>query len=177
MPQRTRDIAEEIVLGLQRELGRPSSDDLPGIRSLFVYGSFVRGDWLECNCDLDLGVLFSPEAPENSSGWERIQDVARRILAGRDFPSHTPGAIDWSTLSSFPTRDEEARKISGFFPFNIFLFDFQRHVPDFPMKADGDRLIRQYLQAVYPKGRPQTRPPAHYQGLILALREVVGNTS
>lgn len=252
MPTRTRAIAKEIVDGLREELRGCSPEYLPGVRCLFVSGSFLRGDWLNCNSDLDLAVLFSNGASEQSSGYKRVLAQSNRILAGRDFPSHTPGGIDWCTLESFPTRPEEVRTISGYFPFHIFLFDFlkysqilwgedfrrhmpgpphpaslarkwldailtrlaqlqgsdilqqkaafnaykaivitqlvfgeqtldktrilnlfQTNVPDFPMKADGEELVRQYLGAVYPERMPHLRSPDHYQSLIRELRDLV----
>ena len=253
MSRRTRVIASEIVNCLQEELSALPPRDLPGVRALFVYGSFVRGDWLDCNSDLDLGVLLASGAsPDSSAGYQKIQEAARRTLAGRAFGSHTPGGIDWCTLSSFPTRDEQAREITGFFPFSIFLFDFlqhsdvlwgedfrrqmprppeprslaaecldailtrlaqldgpdvlrlrapfnaykavlvaqlafgertvektrilhlyQRNVPKFPMKADGEKLIRQYVGAIYPEWVPRMQDPPYYQQLIDELRQLV----
>ena len=58
-PEHARDVAHGIIVGLKEQLRHPTVDDLSGIRSLFVYGSFLRGDWLDSNSDLDIGVLFS----------------------------------------------------------------------------------------------------------------------
>ena len=251
----TRDIAREVVQKLRTELSSHSPENLSGVRSLFVYGSFMRGDWLDSSSDLDLGVLFSPGSSQaNSTGYQTIQDAATRILAGRCFPSHTPGGIDWCTLPSFPTRDEEVRRISAFPPFNIFMFDFMRYsdilwgedfrsqmpappdpaslalpwfhailarldelgdsplsrqkapfnaykalmltqlvfgertrdktkilhlymnnVPDFPMKSDGEKLIRQYLGATYPDRPPAFEEPSYYRRLIEQFRDMVQN--
>ncbi len=250
---RTLGIAREIVQGLKTRLASCSPSDLPGIQSVCAYGSIARGDWFDCNSDLDLAVLFHPDTSESdATGYKKLQEMARGILAGRAFPAHTPGGIDWCTLPSFPRRDDEVRQISGFFHFNIFLFDFLAHseilwgedfrarmpappdpaslaapwfeavvarvqqlhdteavqfkapsnaykatlvaqlvfgertldkrrilelycanVPEFPMKTEGEKLIRQYVGAIYPDCPPKTEDPLHYMDLILELERLV----
>jgi len=50
---------------------------------------------------------------------------------------------------------------------------YQRHVPVFPMKVDGERLIRQFIGAVYPTWVPQMQEPAHYRRLIEQVRDLL----
>ena len=83
----TRDIACEVVEGLRNGLYGLSGEDLAGVHSVIVYGSYVRGGWLDSNSDLDIAVLFSPEAPDDSPGYRRIRETAERILQGRDLLS------------------------------------------------------------------------------------------
>lgn len=246
----TRQLATEIVDKLQVDL-RTRDVNLPGIRSVFLYGSFVRGDWLDSNSDLDIGVLF---AGENAlpDGFDQLRTFTDEILHGRPFPSHTPGGIDWCTLSAVPTQNHEVRTVTGFSALNIFLFDFVRNslilwgedfrktlpappepktlvdawfegalaridqlgdsergrlkapliaghsifvvqlvfgertiektrmlelylhnVPDFPMKAAGEHLIRQWVGAIYPSQPPVLEPPSHYRRLVESFWDLV----
>ena len=111
MPQPTKEIAQEIVEGLRGEL---SGCDLPTIRSIFVAGSYVRGDWLDGSSDLDLNILLVPGfqgSVEGDAGYGRVRSIARRILGGRSFPSQCPGGIDWSIHSNFSLRFRASRKL------------------------------------------------------------------
>lgn len=49
----TKQIAGEIVSGLAL-----SHADLPAVRSVFVFGSYCRGDWLDSSSDLDITVIL-----------------------------------------------------------------------------------------------------------------------
>ena len=48
----TKQLADLIVSGLEAALRHAS---LPSIRSIYIYGSYCRGDWLDCSSDLDVG--------------------------------------------------------------------------------------------------------------------------
>ena len=130
MQQPTKEIAREIVEGLKSELSRRKPSELENVRSVFVTGSYVRGDWLDCSSDLDINILFMPDfkAPiEKDVGYRFIRSTANRILGGRPFPSQCPSGIDWSIHPGVPTRGEDVRNVSGYLLFNIFLFDFLEH--------------------------------------------------
>jgi hypothetical protein len=130
MQQPTKEIAREIVQGLKNELSRRKLLELGNIRSVFVTGSYVRGDWLDCCSDLDINILFLPnfKGPiEKDVGYRVIRSTANKILRGRPFPSQCPSGIDWSIHPGVPTREKDVRNVSGYLLFNIFLFDFLEH--------------------------------------------------
>jgi predicted nucleotidyltransferase len=170
MSARTLDTARQIVAGLRGWLSSCSSEDLPGVRSVCVYGTLVRGDWLERNSDLDVAVLRQPDAAGAlPAGHARLGEVASDLLGGRAFPSHTPGGVDFCTLPSFPTTDDDVRRVSGFFPFNIFLFDFLQHSEmlwgeDFrrrmPAPPDPVSLAAQALERLLDRVHDLGRSPA-----------------
>lgn len=65
----TKQIAGEIVSGLSDSL---SHADLPTVRSVFVFGSYCRGDWLDSSSDLDITVILRdvpPAAREHDLQW------------------------------------------------------------------------------------------------------------
>ena len=79
----TKQLADLIVSGLEAALRHAS---LPSIRSIYIYGSYCRGDWLDCSSDLDVGVITSET---DDSGAERdilwLRDTLDR-LKGEAFP-------------------------------------------------------------------------------------------
>lgn len=137
----TRQIASEIVQAIAERLPTVGSGVLDGIRSVYVCGSFVRGDWLERSSDLDLNVLFRPGdyeveetpfglrylvAPECHPGYALLQATATEALGGEEFYSSCPGGIDWMAYPSPPT-DEDVSRIQGSKYFNVFLFDLHQN--------------------------------------------------
>ena len=90
----TRALAEEVAQGLHNWLASVAPKDLPGIRSVFLNGSFMRGDWLDSNSDLDIGLVHSDTSSVEEPLWNRLEGCGRQLLAGRPFPSHTPGGLD-----------------------------------------------------------------------------------
>jgi hypothetical protein len=120
----TRALAEDIVHDLREWLAGMHAEDLAGIRSVFLYGSFVRGDWLDSNSDLDIGLVLSGPSCAVDASSQQLSTVCQELLGQRPFPSHTPGGLDWCTLPELPKTDADVRQITGFAPLNIFLFDF-----------------------------------------------------
>lgn len=149
----TKHLADSIVSGLEAALRHVS---LPSIRSVYIYGSYCRGDWLDCSSDLDVGVITSEtddSAAEQDILW--LQDTLDR-LKGDAFPSHCPGGIDFSRSpeSALPRTLEEASVPSPYAPFSSTLFDLRAHhislygealdhilpPPPDPARAAGDWL-------------------------------------
>ena len=115
-------VARECIERLQAEL---PGMELGGVRSVFVNGSYVRGDWLDGRSDLDIGLV-------TESGWERaFADVQRMVSAavGEDrFDSHEEGGVDWNLIAaaSLPRTTQQA--IDSPYPyFSVFRFDLDAH--------------------------------------------------
>jgi hypothetical protein len=127
----TRSLAERVVNGLKDELDLLHPQDLPGIRSIFVTGSYVRGDWLDCSSDLDITLLLRSDAENGlpfQEDFRTIQTMAQRISKEAEFPSQCPGGMDWSIQPSIPTTREEAYVVGPYLYYSIFLFDLKEHL-------------------------------------------------
>ena len=247
----TRALADEVVQGLRNWLSGVSPSELPGVRSVFLYGSFMRGDWLDSNSDLDIGLVLTDPSSADDPPWRPLHGRCQQLLARRPFPSHMPGGLDWCTLPGLPRSDADVHQITGFAPLNMFLLEFMaccqviwgedfvrdlpeapepadlvdawfsralarmddlgdsdlgrqkaplmaghsifvaqllfgertinkrqmldlyaRNVPDFPMKPEGEHLIRQWVGAVYPEHPPEFEEPRHYRRMMESLREL-----
>lgn len=123
----TRRLAEAIVNGLRDAL---SHMDLPAIRSVYISGSYCRGDWLDCSSDLDLGVIvkdMSDSQIERDLHW--LQNTLEQLKGNTDFPSHCPGGIDLSTSpeSAVPKTREEASVPAPYTLFSSTMFDLYAH--------------------------------------------------
>ncbi len=126
----------EIVEGLIDRLSCRSSADLDSIFSVYVSGSYVRGDFLESNSDLDLSVVFRPGGDRllrEDPSYKLVQSEVQGIIGGRSFHSHTPGGVDWEAIrwDWLPTP-KRGPSIPGpapyYAPFGIFLFDLHRYL-------------------------------------------------
>lgn len=130
----TKQLAREVVEGLKLELSRRSSLELENIFSVCISGSCVRGDFLVCNSDLDIDVIFKPGVDfRNDPGHLLVRSIVDKIIGGRPFPSHSPGGVDWNPLlwEWLPTSETGpiAPQNGPYFPpFGIFLFDYHRHL-------------------------------------------------
>jgi hypothetical protein len=115
----TKALAPEIVEGMR--LGLLA---LPGttavVRSVCVCGSYVRGDFIDRNSDLDLLIVLSPHradtggVPENEAVRD-VQAMATRFLASRVLYSHNPRQFDWlvAPWEAIPKRTEDHRIPDG----------------------------------------------------------------
>ena len=130
----TKQLAREVVEGLKLGLSRRSCPELENIYSVCISGSCVRGDFLDCNSDLDIDVIFKPGVDfRNDPGYLLVQSIVDKIIGGRPFPSHSPGGVDWNPLlwEWLPTSETGpiAPHNGPYFPrFGIFLFDYHRHL-------------------------------------------------
>jgi hypothetical protein len=118
----TKSSADQIVATFSEGLASLSAANLPTIRSVYLSGSYVRGDWLEASSDLDVQILFH-DTP-SPSDLARIKSFA----AAGSFASRCPGGIDWSTQPNIPTTLEEAHTIGPFLYHSIFLFDLKENL-------------------------------------------------
>jgi len=132
----TKQLAQEVVEGLKSELPKQDSSELKNVYSVCISGSYARGDFLDCNSDLDINVIFKPgvgSQDRDDTGYLLVQSVVNKIIGGRPFPSHAPGGIDWDPLRWEWLPTSEVGPIpphdSPYFPpFGIFLFDFHQHL-------------------------------------------------
>ena len=133
-----RTLAEEVVSGLKRQLPACLGDDGKGLWSVCVCGSYVRGDFMENNSDLDFHLVFGPGAGASSDaygpdGFGTVKTLADGLLAGRKFVCHNPHQFDWLTSSweSLPKQQADIHIPDGSptIPLlNIFLFDYLQNL-------------------------------------------------
>lgn len=119
----TKPTANQVVTALSSGLATSSTADLPTIRSVYLSGSYVRGDWLESSSDLNVQILFRDTA--SPSDLTRIKSFAE---AAGSFASQCPGGVDWSTQPNIPTTLEEAHTVGPFLYHSIFLFDLKENL-------------------------------------------------
>lgn len=123
----TLKLAKTIVNGLQNAL---CGTELPSIRSIYVSGSYCRGDWLDCSSDLDIGVIIKDtEASLIDRDIHWLQNTLEQLKGDADFPSHCPGGIDFSTSpeSAVPKTREEASIPAPYSLFSTTMFDLYAH--------------------------------------------------
>lgn len=115
-------IARGCIERLQAEL---PGMELGGVHSVFVSGSYVRGDWLDGRSDLDIGLVTDGD-------WERtFADLQRMVVdaAGEDgFDSHEEGGIDWNLIARASLPRTTPQAIDSPYPyFSVFRFDLDAH--------------------------------------------------
>lgn len=123
----TKQIANKIVSGLS---GCLSNADLPAVRSVFVSGSYCRGDWLDSSSDLDITVILRDTQPAaKERDLQQIHSVISSITGGEPFPSQCPDGVDFGIVSEdlIPKTRAEASVPSPFPPFSVTMFDLQAH--------------------------------------------------
>lgn len=121
----TRIIANEIVSGLS---GYLSHADLPAVRSVFVSGSYCRGDWLDSSSDLDITVILTTSASRERD-LQQIRSVVASMMEGGPFPSQCPDGVDFGIITEdlIPKTQAEASVPAPFPPFSINMFDLKAH--------------------------------------------------
>lgn len=100
---------------------------MPGVRSVFLTGSFVRGDWRDASSDLDINVLASNPA-EGCAAARSVEQLLKSRSSRMTFPSQCPGGIDWGFHSSVPTESSDIDGSSPYPYFGVFYFDFLENV-------------------------------------------------
>ena len=95
------------------------------MRSVFVNGSYARGDWLDGRSDLDIGLV-------TVSGWEsgfaEVERLASEAIAGAAFDAHTEGGVDWNLIDRAALPRTTRQAIDSPYPyFNAFRFDLDAH--------------------------------------------------
>jgi hypothetical protein len=143
-----RALAGEVVSGLAAELPKVLNDAI-GVWSVFIHGSYVRGDFIPGNSDLDIGVIFAAGRAGgsfplydagNEPGMQTVRAILRRRLQGRRFHSHHPQQFDLVPLlyEWIPRRSEDIALPTGtanFRYFNLFLFDLLEN-----LRSCGERI-------------------------------------
>ena len=122
----TKLIADRVVAALSTGLSKVSTDDLTTIRSVYLVGSYVRGDWLDACSDLDVEILYrnvQSSSADRAADINRIKALTQPALPPDGFASQCPGGIDWSTQPTIPTTAEAARVVGPFLYHSVFLFD------------------------------------------------------
>ena len=133
-----RRLADEIVNGMREKLPDNLERDARELWAVCVCGSYVRGDFMEANSDLDFHLYLVPGAraavdPYRSEAFLAVRELTETILAGRGFVCHNPGKFDWivSPWESVPKTQSEI-VVRGSAPalpyFNVFLFDYVANV-------------------------------------------------
>ena len=134
----TREIATDVVSALKQDLPAETDESMKDIRSLFVSGSYVRGDWLERNSDIDISVVFHSgignvietdfgvryiSNQNDFEGYKRIWQIITSAIGDREFYSQVPGGVDIMAYPEGPESVEFIRELKGPRQFNVFLFD------------------------------------------------------
>ena len=119
---RTREVAGACVQHLRRELPRVQPR---GVWSVFVNGSYARGDWLDGRSDLDIGLV-------TASGWEsgfaEVERLASEAIAGAAFDAHIKGGVDWNVIDRTALPRTISQAVDSPYPyFNVFRFDLDAH--------------------------------------------------
>ena len=137
----TYPIASDIVAALET-VAKTSPPEFGHIRTIFVCGSFVRGDWLDCNSDLDIGVIFREgfgkvietsfglryvDDADKNPGYQLMKNTITEAVGGRNFHAQTPGGIDMIGLPEPPRDPKSGIGHIGPPMFHVFLFDFLAH--------------------------------------------------
>ena len=119
---RTKEVARACVEHLRRELPsvRPR-----GVRSVFVNGSYVRGDWLDGRSDLDIGLV-------TENGWESglaaVKRLASEAITAAGFDAHAEGGVDWNLIDRDALPRTTSQAVDSPYPyFNVFRFDLDAH--------------------------------------------------
>ena len=139
---RTRGVARACVEHLRRELPsvRPR-----GVRSVFVNGSYARGDWLDGRSDLDIGLV-------TESGWESgfvaLKRLVSEAIAGAGFDAHAEGGVDWNLIDRVALPRTTSQAVDSPYPyFNVYRFDLDAHC-----HILWGENFRQWLPPVPPPG-------------------------
>lgn len=123
----TKRLADDIVETLRREL---PGVRLPAFRCVYIAGSYVRGDWLQCSSDLDIHTIYDDAfLYRKDEDLAVLQEIVRSAIAGREFPSHCPGGIEYgfSHSAHVPISTQAAVIPSPYAYFSTLLFDLQEH--------------------------------------------------
>ncbi len=127
MRNNTKTLADSIVNSLRIELKNCS---LPAFKSIYVCGSYCRGDWLNKSSDLDLHTIYNDKNIDNrEDDINYLKKIVEKAKAGTIFNSHCPGGIDYgfSFSSNIPKSYDEACKPSPYAYFSTLMFDLKQH--------------------------------------------------
>jgi hypothetical protein len=123
----TKLLADKIVDTLIKRLG---NCELSAFKSIYVCGSYCRGDWLNSSSDLDIHMINSDNGGEyKEDNLNYIKSIVYESLNGQNFPSHCPSGIEYgfSNISNIPKTLDEALKPSPYAYFSTLMFDFKNN--------------------------------------------------
>lgn len=125
----THRIADHIVFDMSRRLADVGPVQLPTIRSVFIVGSWARGDWLNSLSDLDIKVLYHPHSDHAAKCRDltQLKDASFGGAPQPEFASRRPGGIHWGTETWIPLQQEHEYEIWGNPYYSVFYFDFFAH--------------------------------------------------
>ena len=158
---------------------------LEGVHSVFVSGSYVRGDWLDGRSYLDIGLV-------TDCRWERGFADVRRVVSdvvGEDgFDSHEEGGVDWNLIDAALLPRTTQQAIDSPYPyFSVFRFDLDAHCdilwgddsraplpPVPPPHGIAHRFLRQRARRIAflqdsPLGRKRALYAAYKAAVVLQL--------
>lgn len=99
---------------------------MPAFRSIYIAGSYCRGDWLDCSSDLDICAIYEDREDRVRNDLQRM---VQKLKVTHEFPSHCPGGIDYGYIHTncVPKSYEEACIPSRYAPFSTTMFDLKAH--------------------------------------------------
>ncbi len=135
----TKKIADDVITQLKSELPLLLGKTNKIIKSVCVAGSYVRGDFISHNSDIDFYIVYQPGTAktaqpdysllEGNSTFNKIINLINKNLGDKNFISHSPFMSDcvplpWEWLPN--TQDEISlpKSNANIRLLNIFLFDF-----------------------------------------------------
>jgi predicted nucleotidyltransferase len=124
--ENTKEIADSIVEALVNKL---SKENLQSIKSIYIPGSYSRGDWLNCSSDLDIHIISSGYIESKQNDLIKIRGIIEKAIDSKIFYSHTPGGVDYgfNGIDNIPKTIEEALKPSPYAYFSTFMFDIKKY--------------------------------------------------
>jgi len=123
----TKLLADNIIDTL---FNRLKNHELPAFKSIYVCGSYCRGDWLNSNSDLDIHMINNDNADEyQEENLNHIKSIVSEVLNGDVFYSHCPGGIEYgfNSIANIPKTYDEACKPSPYAYFSTLMFDFKKN--------------------------------------------------
>jgi predicted nucleotidyltransferase len=124
--ENTKETSEIIVNALGNNLTKII---LPSIISIYIPGSFCRGDWLNNSSDLDIHIIFSKNNETRENDLKRIYESVEEAKGSKILYSHMPGGIDYgfNEIANVPKTLEEALEPSPYPYFSTLMFDIKEH--------------------------------------------------
>lgn len=158
---------------------------LEGVHSVFVSGSYVRGDWLDGRSDLDIGLVTDRDW---EGGFADVQRVVSEAVGEDGFESHEEGGVDWNLIAAASLPRTTQQTIDSPYPyFSVFRFDLDAHcdilwgddfrasLPPVPPPHEiAHRFLRQRAQRIAllhdsPLGRKRALYAAYKAAVVLQL--------
>ena len=123
----TKLLADKVVDTL---INRLQNCELLAFKSIYISGSYCRGDWLNSSSDLDIHMINSDNCQEyKDDNLNYIKSIVSETLNGQNFPSHCLGGIEYgfSNISNIPKTYAEACSPSPYAYFSTLMFDFKKN--------------------------------------------------